>query len=139
MQQIAIICVLSSAAIVFVLGLTHLALTLFTDKFHPREQSLLPLLQQVSPVLTRQTSMWRAWVGFNASHSMGAMFFGLMFGYLALCEPAVLMHSVFLQGIGLIVLLSYVVLAHRYWFKIPLRGCIAASLLFFAALVIWHQ
>ncbi len=28
-------------------------------------------MQQVSPVITRQTTMWKAWVGFNASHSYG--------------------------------------------------------------------
>src|SRR5438046_6957052 len=30
--------------------------------------------------------MWRAWVGFNASHSMGAMLFGLVFAFLALAH-----------------------------------------------------
>jgi hypothetical protein len=27
--------------------------------------------------------MWKAWVGFNASHSYGAILFGLVYGYLA--------------------------------------------------------
>jgi hypothetical protein len=28
--------------------------------------------------------MWKAWIGFNASHAYGAIFFGLIYGYLAL-------------------------------------------------------
>ena len=35
---------------------------------------------------TKETTMWRCWVGFNASHSMGLILFGLAFGYLALAH-----------------------------------------------------
>jgi len=139
MQQLAIMCVLCSAAIVCLLGVAHWVLTFFSDKFQPRDQSLLLHLQRESPQLTRQTSMWRAWIGFNASHSLGAIFFGLNLGYFALVEPAILMNSYFLQGLSLTFLLSYVLLARRYWFNIPLRGCMAASLLFIAAILLWHN
>ena len=30
-------------------------------------------MKQTSPVLTKDTTVWDAWVGFNASHSIGAM------------------------------------------------------------------
>lgn len=74
MQQRAIMCVLCSAAIVCLLGVAYWVLTFYSDKFQPRDQSLLLHLQRESPQLTRQTSMWRAWIGFNASHSLGAIF-----------------------------------------------------------------
>jgi hypothetical protein len=32
-------------------------------------------MKQTSPVLTGETSMWDAWVGFNTSYSLGAMLF----------------------------------------------------------------
>ena len=55
--------------------------------------------------------MWRAWVGFNASHSYGAIFFGLVYGYLALAHGALLFASPYLLGVGLLLLGGYVVLA----------------------------
>jgi hypothetical protein len=35
------------------------------------------------PILTKKTTMWKAWTGFNASHSSGAMFIGIINFYLA--------------------------------------------------------
>ena len=34
--------------------------------------------------LMAETTVWRTWIGFNASHSLCAILFGLIFGYLAL-------------------------------------------------------
>ena len=31
----------------------------------------VPLMMTVSPVISRETTMWRVWVGFNATHSFG--------------------------------------------------------------------
>jgi hypothetical protein len=67
-------------------------------------------------------TVWRAWIGFNASHSLCAIFFGLVFGYLALGESGLLFRSLFLQLLGLGVLVAFVVLARLYWFSIPLFG-----------------
>ena len=33
---------------------------------------------EISPVITKETTVWRCWVGFNASHSMGLMLYGLI-------------------------------------------------------------
>lgn len=51
MQQLAIMCVLCSAAIVCLLGVAHWVLTFFSDKFQPRDQSLLLHLQRESPII----------------------------------------------------------------------------------------
>lgn len=66
--------------------------------------------------------MWRAWLGFNASHSLGAMLFGSIYGYLALQHPELLFGSVFLQALGLLVLVAYVLMARAYWFITPFVG-----------------
>lgn len=39
-------------------------------------------MQQVSPVLTRQTTHVAGRMGFNTSHSMGTPLLGLIYGYL---------------------------------------------------------
>jgi hypothetical protein len=76
--------VAASAAIVLLLGVIHLAYTFRGRKLHPRDPGMFAQMNEVSPVLTRETTMWQAWIGFNASHARGAIFFGLIYGYLAL-------------------------------------------------------
>jgi hypothetical protein len=129
-----------SALIIMALGLVHLAYTYSGDKLHPRDRDLLARLQTTSPVISRQTSMWKAWMGFNASHSMGAMSFGAVFAYLALQQPMLLFHSYFLGITGLLVLGAYVAMAKMYWFIRPLQGISLALICYVAgfALAIWR-
>lgn len=126
----------ASSLVILGLGLAHLLLTFRGTKLHPRDPGLLLAMQATSPVLTRQTTMWRTWVGFNASHSMGAILFGLVFGYLAAVLPEVLFQSAFLRIVGLMFLLGYCILGKLYWFSVPFRGIILATALYAAALLI---
>jgi hypothetical protein len=128
--------VAASAATVFALGLLHLVLTFHGRRFHARDATGQAGMQQTTPFITRDTTMWKAWIGFNASHSYGAMLFGLVWGYLALWQPGVLTQSRFLQGLGLALLAAYVHLGWRYWFSVPFRGILLALLLYGAALVL---
>jgi hypothetical protein len=128
--MLAQILITISAGIIMLLGLVHLAYTYFGDKLHPRDTDLLARLKTTSPVISRQTSVWKAWIGFNASHSLGAILFGSIFGYLALQQPMLLFHSYFLGFTGLIVLAAYLVMAKLYWFIRPLQG-ISLALLFY--------
>jgi hypothetical protein len=77
-------------------------------------------MSQISPVITKETTMWRCWVGFNASHSMGLILFGLVFGYLALAHGQLLFQSPFLLVVGLALLGGLVVLCKAYFFSVPL-------------------
>jgi hypothetical protein len=43
-------------------------------------------MSQIAPVITKEATMWRCWVGFNASHSMGLILFGLVF-WRKHCQP----------------------------------------------------
>jgi hypothetical protein len=72
------------------------------------------------------TTMWKAWVGFNFSHSLGLLLFG------GLCVAAgVTLQALrvppwillLLAGIGAV----YFVLAVRYWFRIPVAGSAIAT------------
>jgi len=119
-----------SAFVVLALGSLHLLYTFHGPKLLPRDPSLQSAMQAVSPQITRQTTMWRAWLGFNASHSTGAMLFGLVYGYLALWQSALLFSSWFLCAVGLIHLLGYVWIGSRYWFSVPFRGVLLAAALF---------
>jgi hypothetical protein len=120
------------ALIVLLLGSIHLLYTFRGPKLTPRDPALQASMREVHPVLTHQTTMWKAWIGFNASHSMGAMLFGLVYGYLALIQPQILFGSPFLLAVGLAMLGGFVVLGKLYWFSIPFMG-VSISLLLYVA------
>ena len=125
----------ASAAIIGLLGAVHLLYTFHGPKLTPRDEALRRRMEQIPPVLTRDTTMWKAWIGFNASHSLGALLFAAVFGGLAFTQPAVVLDSRYLQGLGLVFLLAWLWLARRYWFRIPLVG-IALSLACFIAAIL---
>ncbi len=115
-----------AAAILLLLGSVHLLYTFAGSKLHPRNRDLIQQMQASSLVLTRDTTMWRAWIGFNASHSLGAILFGLVYGYLALFHAPMLFGAWFLLAVGAGILASFVLLAWRYWFRIPFLGAVLA-------------
>jgi hypothetical protein len=82
-----------SAGISFTLGVVHLVYTFWGPLLTPRDPALQISMSQIAPVLTKETTMWRCWVGFNVSHSMGLILFGLVFGFLALAHGQLLLHS----------------------------------------------
>ncbi|MFM0164943.1 LIC_13387 family protein [Paraburkholderia sediminicola] len=117
-----------SASMMFALGVAHLVYTFWGPKLTPRDPALQISMSQISPVITKQTTMWRAWVGFNVSHSMGAILFGLVFGFLALAHDQLLFRSPFLLVVGLAMLGGYAVLGKVYWFSAPFTGiCISLA------------
>ena len=136
MRSLPALLVAASALIIFALGVLHLSITFRGNRLHPRDASLLPALETVSPIITRETTMWKAWIGFNASHSFGAMLFGLIYGYFALSAPALLFSSLFLRAVGLLLLGGYVWLGKRYWFRIPFRSIVLATICYVLALVL---
>ena len=121
----------ASAGIVLLLGVLHLCFTYAGNKLHPRDAALMDQMKQVRLVIAR-TSTWDAWIGFNASHSLGLILYAAVFGYLALREPAMLFGSAFLGVVGLGTLVAWLLLAKAYWFSRPLQG-VAVALVLYAA------
>src|SRR5579862_8517549 len=111
-----------SASIILTLGVTHFVYTFWGPNLTPRDHALQISMSQISPVITKETTMWRCWIGFNASHSMGLILFGLVFGFLAVAHAKLLFRSPFLLGVGLAMLGGLVVLCKVYFFNAPLIG-----------------
>ena len=111
-----------SASIMFTLGVIHLVYTFWGASLTPRDPALQISMSQSSPIVTNETTMWRCWVGFNASHSLGLILFGLVFGYLAIAHGQLLFRSPFLLVVGLAMLGGFVVLCKVYFFSWPLTG-----------------
>jgi hypothetical protein len=125
-----------SASMVFALGAIHLVYTFRGPALTPRDPALQVGMNQISPVITEETTMWRCWVGFNASHSMGLILFGLVFGYLAFFHRQLLFESVFLLVAGLAMLAGLLVLCKVYFFSAPLTGIGMALACYVASIVL---
>jgi hypothetical protein len=136
MHMLASRLIMASAAIILALGFVHLVYTYCGSKLRPRDPALQAAMNDVHPYISRQTTMWKAWVGFNASHSFGGMLFGLVYGYLALYHPQMLLSSVFLLAVGLGMLAGLTLLAKMYWFRIPLSGIALALFLYVSGTVV---
>ena len=118
----ATVLMLASAAILFALGALHLIYTLSGTQLAPRDTALQERMRQVSPVISKETTMWRCWVGFNASHSMAAMLYGLIYGFLAVSHRDLLFSSPYLLVVGFLMAGGFVLLAKAYWFSVPYAG-----------------
>jgi len=124
----------ASALVVGVLGGVHLLYTFSGSRLHPRDESLIAKMQAVSPRLSTETTIWRAGVGFHASHSLGALLFAAVFASLAFAPGAPLFGMPAVAFAGAAYLLAMLVLARRFWFRIPFRGLMAANVLYFGGL-----
>jgi|SRR5215469_606237 len=125
----------ASAAIILFIGSVHLTYTAFTHKLDPADGRLETAMRGTAMRISGQTTMWNVWTGFNFSHSLGLILFGLVYAYLVICRWEVLHNSFFLAILGLLVLLSYVVLSRVFWFRAPFLDVSGATVLYLAGLV----
>jgi hypothetical protein len=125
----------ASAVILFSLGTVHLIITFVGPKLTPRDPALQTRMREVSPVITEETNMWNFWIGFNISHSMAAMLFGLIYGFLAIVHGNLLFSSPYLLTVGFLTLAGLFVVGKIYWFSAPFVG-ISISLACYTAGVI---
>jgi hypothetical protein len=131
--MLAQLLIIAGALLFGLLGVLHLVYTFFTNKFDARDPSTTVAMKATSPILTRRTSMWKAWVGFNASHSLGIVLFAVVYLLLAIGHMPLLRQSPALVWLPVFVGASYLVLARLYWFRTPLIGIAIASTCFLIA------
>ena len=132
----AVVLMALSAGILFTLGLIHLFYTFSGPKLTPRDPALRTRMAEVALVITKETTMWRCWIGFNASHSMGAILFGLIYGFLAIAHSQLLFHSPFLLVVGLAMVGGVCVLGKRYFFSVPFTGASISLVCYIASIVL---
>lgn len=123
---------LTAGLIYLALGAAHWRYTFFSSRFDPHDDALKEKMKQATIRITRETTLWKAWVGFNASHSTGAMFFGIVL----LIAATVSWSGPSLPLVWVIAVIHsayYTWLAKVYWFRIPLAGTALATLLLLVA------
>jgi hypothetical protein len=120
---IAILLILGGA-VFGVLGGLHAIYTLLDlrspRRLVPADPSVAQAMANSALRLSRgRTDMWRAWIGFNFSHSLGILLFGALAvwaGFRIKTLPAGIMPALTLVGC------VYLVLCLLYWFRSPAIG-----------------
>lgn len=128
------------AALFGALGLAHALLALADLRrprwFTPTNEEARRVMAQTPLRLAPQTTIWRSWMGFNLSHSLGLVLFGGLLGATALqdtggfAETALRLLSI--AGASL-----YTLLAVRFWFWLPAAVCSLGLLCFLASALAW--
>lgn len=117
-----------------VLGLLHTAYTI-SDTYNPKKlipykPGIMGLMKESTLAITKETNMWRAWVGFNISHGVGLLFFSATYLYLSILHINFLENSLFLLSAAPVISLIYLFLSKKYWFRIPATGSAVGLLCF---------
>lgn len=124
---------LLGSIIFIILGSIHLAYTFFTNKFSSKNGQLMKEMKASYPILTKETTMWKAWIGFNASHSIGMLFIGLINFYIAIRYYDTLHADHFFYVMNIIVVAFFVWLGKNYWFKLPFIGVLTTLICYLIA------
>jgi hypothetical protein len=121
-----------AGSILVLLGALH---ALYTSLDIRRPRRLVPLDPTVALAMTASplrlsrggTTMWRAWVGFNFSHSVGVVLFGEICVGAGAAPGAMVVPPWMLLALAFISAI-YLGLSARYWFWAPTTGIATASL-----------
>jgi hypothetical protein len=127
---------ITASSVYIILATLHLLYTFFTDKFLAKDRNTVEMMKQTHPLLTNKTTMWKAWMGFNGSHSAGGIFLGCINILLAGMYYPFLSNAWPLIVLTVITSLFYLFLAIKYWFKIPLTGIAIATGCYIVASII---
>jgi hypothetical protein len=122
-----------------VLGVAHAVLTplAVTDRkgLSPSDAPLSSAMAKTPLLITKRTDMWLCWVGFNLSHSLGLVLLAAFVLVLGRSGVSFAQQARVCVPLAAIVSASYVCLAVKYWFRIPLIGCALSAGCFVASWV----
>jgi len=120
-----------AGAIYGLLGALHAIYTL-ADLRNPRrivpdDPAVITAMQASKIRLTRgESTMWQGWVGFNLSHSLGALLFSAACFIVLACLRSFAFSPWVLLALAAVSAL-YLLMAVQYWFRIPIVGTAIAT------------
>jgi hypothetical protein len=126
-----------------VLGLAHAVATPQTPAdakgLSPRDPAVRDAMAHDSVLLTRRTTLWLAWVGFNLSHSLGAILFGAVVVLIGRSSASFEAQATVFLPLAVLVSATYLTLGVRYWFRTPIIGISLASVCFVVSWVLFAK
>ena len=123
MEASQILFIVDSAPFILAGGL-HAALALY-DAVNPTfftsvQRSAAVAMERAKLAFAPSVQMFRAWIGFNVSHGVGLLVFGLFVLLLAALDFGAFRDTAVLMPLSIGVGLTYMALAIRFWFWVPL-------------------
>lgn len=123
------------------LGLAHALATPRTTAerkgLSPRDPALREAMSKETLLLTRRTNIWLAWVGFNLSHSLGAVLFAGVVLLIGRSPASFQAQAGMFLPLTVVVSGIYLVLALRYWFRTPIIGVALSGVCFVASSILF--
>ena len=121
------------------LGGMHLYFTV-KDNRHPRfivpcSTKLIRDMQAEPLRLTSETDMWRAWIGFNISHSIAVLLVGVGTLYLGWVHPQLVASDILMLWASPVLAWVFVILSRCFWFSKPFQGALVSAVMLTAAAV----
>ena len=113
-----------------VLGLLHARATPLatTDRkgLSPADPTLAEAMARGRVLLTKHVDVWSGWVGFNLSHSLGAVAFGAFVLVVGRSAGSFAAQAAFCGPLAVAVSGAFLAIGLRYWFRTPIAGCAIA-------------
>lgn len=121
------------------LGGMHLYFTV-KDNRHPtfivpRSIKLIRDMQAEPLRVTSETDMWRAWIGFNISHSIAVLLVGIGTLYLVWVYPQWVVSDILMLWASPVLAWVFVILSRCFWFSKPFQGTLVSAVLLTAAAI----
>jgi hypothetical protein len=125
----ALLCI--AGLIYGLLGLLHALYTLMDirdpRRIVPDDPLVIAAMQSSKIRLTRgESTMWEGWVGFNFSHSLGALMLAAACFIVAACFRIFAFSPWALFALAAVSAI-YLLLAVQYWFRVPIIGIALAT------------
>jgi hypothetical protein len=128
---------LAGGLVMLLLGTVHVVLT---PQRPGERKGLSPVDPAVEDSMARarthlsdRMDMWRAWVGFNLSHSLGVSLLGLTVLLAGRTSASFAFNAAVFLPLAVMVSFAYLGLAVVYWYRAPVVGVGLAVALFVSA------
>jgi len=114
-----------------VLGFLHAVFTLMDERsprrLAPDDPAVTAAMQTSKMRLSHgATTMWKAWISFNLTHSLAAMLFGTAC-FIVAAHLGLFVFSPWALFALAVVSLLFAIIGLRYWFGVPRAGTLAAT------------
>jgi hypothetical protein len=103
----------------------------------PSDPSLAESMARSRFILTGRTDVWRAWVCFNLSHSLGLVLLGVLVVLVGRTSASFAYNAALFLPLAVVVSIAYLILTVAYTFRTPIMGVGLSVFLFSAAWVLY--
>lgn len=119
--------ILASSAVLALLGLAHGVMTVRTTRhsgaFAPVDPVIREAMQRTGGIrLAPHLRLWEPWIGFNLSHSLGALIAAAVLAVPAARQGARACDDPLWVAYALVMPAVYLVISRSYWFGGPTTG-----------------